>query len=86
MWKLQLGNQGSGTLRETNIRRVCCFTNKLDIKINLKSILQKKEKSKKGTKHQGTERHNIKGVVTKVKTKYAMLKLLRLSMKEKELK
>ena len=43
-------------------------------KINIKKPYFKWEKSKKGTKHQRAERHDIKGVITKASTKSVLLK------------
>ena len=55
-------------------------------KINIKKPYFKREKLKKGTKHQRTERHGIKGIVTKVKHLVWNVRRLRLSMKENTLK
>ena len=47
-------------------------------KINIKKPYFKREKSKKGTKHQKqrAERHDIKGIVTKVKHQVCYVKII----------
>ena len=55
-------------------------------KISIKKLYFKREKPKIGAKHQRTKRHNIKGVVTKVKHQVCYVKKFILSMKEKTLK
>ena len=45
-------------------------------KINIKKPYFKREKPKKGTKHQRAERHDIKGIVTKVKHQLCYVKII----------
>ena len=45
-------------------------------KINIKKPYFKREKPKKGTKHQRAERHDIKGIVTKVKHQVCYVKII----------
>ena len=49
-----------------------CPTHKLDIKNYHKKLYLKRDKPKKVTKYQITERHDIKGVILKQSTKSAM--------------
>ena len=50
-------------------------THKLDINLLTLRNHISREKPKKGTKHQGTERHYIKGVVAKVKLQVCYVKI-----------
>ena len=45
-------------------------------KINIKKLYFKREKRKKGTKHQRTERHDIKGVVTKAMLQICYVRII----------
>ena len=63
--------------RETNIRIVMLSYEQIGYKkINIKKPYFKREKPKKGTKHQRAERHDIKGIVTKVKHQVCYVKII----------
>ena len=54
-------------------------------KINIKKSYFKREKPKKGTKHQRVEIHEIKGVVTKAKLQICNARIIEIVNKEKTL-
>ena len=54
-------------------------------KINIKKPYFKREKPKKGTKHQRAERYDIKGIVTKVKHQVCYVKIIEIVNEREEI-
>ena len=78
--------QESDTSREMSIKRVILSYSQIGYKkISIKKPYFKREKPKKRTKHQRTERHDIKGVITKAKLKNCYVRIIEIVNERKDI-